>query len=158
MSYLYTRFAKQMLSLSYRVTNNLSDSEDIVQEAFIHSFKKIKQLKHADKYASWLKQIVVNKSIRFNQSNNKHTFVPINEELIEHETMDENWFTAINAKVLNENIQSLPDGCREILTLFVLENYKHAEISDYLGISVSTSKSQYRYAIKLLRKKLKRYV
>ena len=40
----------------------------------------------------------------------------------------------------------LPDGYRIILTLYLLEGYDHTEISQILGISESTSKSQYSRA------------
>ena len=145
-----------MLTLSFRVTNNLSDAEDIVQEAFIHSFKQIKQLKEAQKYGSWLKRIVVNKSIQFNQKHSKNDFVCINDEILEDEIQEDSWYQSIDSDTLNHSIQLLPDGCREILTLFALENYKHKDIAELFGISVSTSKSQYQYALKLLRKNLRR--
>ncbi len=45
----------------------------------------------------------------------------------------------------------LPDGYRIILTLYLLEGYDHAEISQILGISESTSKSQYSRAKEKLR-------
>ncbi|MDQ1332329.1 MAG: hypothetical protein QG576_363, partial [Bacteroidota bacterium] len=43
-------------------------------------------------------------------------------------------------------IEHLPDGYRIILTLYLLEGYDHTEISQILGISESTSKSQYSRA------------
>jgi len=46
----------------------------------------------------------------------------------------------------------LPDGYRVILTLYLLEGYDHSEISQILGISESTSKSQYSRAKEKLRK------
>ncbi len=45
----------------------------------------------------------------------------------------------------------LPDGYRIILTLYLLEGYDHTEISQILGISESTSKSQYSRAKDKLR-------
>jgi RNA polymerase sigma-70 factor (ECF subfamily) len=48
-------------------------------------------------------------------------------------------------------IQQLPEGSRVVLSLHLLEGYQHQEISQILGISVSTSKSQYHRAKKLLR-------
>ena len=42
-----------------------------------------------------------------------------------------------------KGIELLPDGYRVILTLYLLEGYDHSEISQILGISESTSKSQY---------------
>jgi len=43
-------------------------------------------------------------------------------------------------------IESLPDGYRIILTLYLLEGYDHTEISQILSITESTSKSQYSRA------------
>jgi RNA polymerase sigma factor (sigma-70 family) len=45
----------------------------------------------------------------------------------------------------------LPDGYRVVLTLYLLEGYDHTEISQILGISESTSKSQYLRAKEKLR-------
>ena len=48
-------------------------------------------------------------------------------------------------------IQKLPDGFRVVFSLYLLEGYDHAEIGEILGISESTSKSQYNRAKKRLR-------
>ncbi|MGV4528880.1 RNA polymerase sigma factor [Ornithobacterium rhinotracheale] len=51
-----------------------------------------------------------------------------------------------------ENI--LPTGCRIVFVLYVLEDMKHHEIAEKLGISVGTSKSQVAYAKKILKTNL----
>lgn len=66
---------------------------------------------------------------------------------------DENEVIYDTAKVL-KCIEMLPDGYRVILTLYLLEGYDHTEISQILGISESTSKSQYSRAKDKLRKLL----
>lgn len=50
-----------------------------------------------------------------------------------------------------KSIEMLPDGYRVILTPYLLEGYDHTEISKILGISESTSKSQYSRAKEKLR-------
>jgi RNA polymerase sigma factor (sigma-70 family) len=40
----------------------------------------------------------------------------------------------------------LPEGYRVVFSLFLLEGYDHGEIGQILGISESTSKSQYSRA------------
>ena len=50
------------------------------------------------------------------------------------------------ADVLRRCIQELPDGYRVVLSLYLLEGYDHLEIAGILGISESTSKSQYSRA------------
>ena len=52
-------------------------------------------------------------------------------------------------------IAKLSDGYRTVLTLYLLEGYDHLEIAEILGISESTSKTQYLRAKKRLREILK---
>ena len=40
----------------------------------------------------------------------------------------------------------LPEGCRLVFTLYVIEGYKHKEIAESLGITEGTSKSQLNLA------------
>ena len=150
---LYEKYSKEMLAASFRITNNLQDSEDILQEAFLNSFQKINQLKEANKYGGWLKQIVVNKSLAsIKKRVNFNELSVVENRAVEEE---ENWFEEISFEKIKEAIQELPEGSRQVFSLFLLENYKHKEIAELLGISISTSKSQYRYALKLLKSKLK---
>jgi DNA-directed RNA polymerase specialized sigma24 family protein len=43
-------------------------------------------------------------------------------------------------------MESLPDGYRVIFSLYLLEGYDHGEISQILGITESTSKTQFMKA------------
>lgn len=153
---IYEMYAKQMLASSFRITNSLPDSEDIIQESFLCAFQKIEQLKDEGKFSSWLKQIVINNSIKFIK--NKTSFEPL-DEINEREVKEDNsnWYMSIPFNQIRESIMSLPDGCREIFSLYLLEGYKHKEIASALGISISNSKSQYRYALKLLKNILMKY-
>lgn len=56
-----------------------------------------------------------------------------------------------DTKKIYKGIEQLPDGYRVILTLYLLEGYDHSEISQILGITESTSKSQYSRAKDKLR-------
>ena len=53
-------------------------------------------------------------------------------------------------------IETLPDGFRTVLSLYLIEGYDHEEIAGILGISESTSRSQYLRAKKRLAESLKR--
>ena len=57
---------------------------------------------------------------------------------------------------IEEAIASLPEGAREVLILFGIEGYSHAEIASMLGISVGTVKSQLHRARKLVLERLDR--
>jgi RNA polymerase sigma-70 factor (ECF subfamily) len=51
-------------------------------------------------------------------------------------------------------IELLPDGYRSVLSMYLFEGYDHAEIGEVLGISESTSKSQFNRAKKKLKELL----
>jgi len=57
-------------------------------------------------------------------------------------------------ETIKNAIEGLPDGCRVIFNLYLMENHKHKEIARMLEISESTSKSQYQRAKQLLKEKL----
>ena len=61
---------------------------------------------------------------------------------------------SINATDLLKIIQTIPEGYRVVFNLFAIEGYTHKEIADELGVTESTSKSQYSRAKKMLRKLL----
>ena len=131
----------------------MKESEDIIQESFLTSFQKISNLKDPNKYAHWLKRIVVNNSLK---SYHKMEFDhPIDESISAHETNEDKWYQNISLDTINQEIQNLPNGCRSILTLYLMDGFKHKEIAELFGISISTSKSQYRYGLNLLQNKLK---
>lgn len=156
MKLLYNSFCKAMLSLSYRITQNMEESEDILQEAFLRSFQQISQLSDAQKYPSWLKRITINLSI--NTIRKKRSFETLElMDKVAAEEVEDHWYQQIPFAVIQQAINELPNGCREIFTLYLLEEYKHREIAALLHISESTSKSQYRYGLKLMKQKLKHF-
>lgn len=150
---LYDGFAKEMLSASLRITNSLVDTQDIIQESFLHSFQKLGQLQDEGKYGSWLKRIVINNSIKFVKQRRSFDMINAIDKLYVEEN-EEPWFYELDFDLIKMEIQKLPNGSREIFSLYLLEEYTHPEIAMLLGVSVSNSKSQYRYAIKLLRTRL----
>ena len=152
---LYEKSINGMFGVSYRITNNIEDSKDVIQEAYITSFNNLHKLSENRKYFGWLRSIVINRSIEIVKSRvHYQNLDTIDLKVIE---IDNTCYDEIPSEVLKNSIQELPDGCREIFTLYLLENYKHREISKLLNIKLSTSKSQYQYALKLLREKLKKH-
>ena len=152
MKLLYQQFGQAMLNVSLRITQNRADSEDILQESFLTSFQQISKLNDSKLYGSWLKRIVVNNSIQATKK--KRHFEDINNVEDWSERVETHWYRDIPFHKIKVAIDQLPNGCREVLCLFLLEDYKHKEIAELLNIAISTSKSQYRYALKLLKEKL----
>jgi RNA polymerase sigma-70 factor (ECF subfamily) len=150
---LYNQYSKAMFNLAYRMTNNREDAEDILQETFIECFRNIGSFRFESTFGAWLKTILINRSI--NHLKKKKVPLILQENLPENiSEEDEDMMTYETGKIFR-GIELLPDGYRVILTLYLLEGYDHTEIAQILGISESTSKSQYSRAKVKLRKLLK---
>jgi RNA polymerase sigma factor (sigma-70 family) len=150
---LYNLYAKAMYNICYRMTNDVDEAADVLQEAFISAFNNLGTYKGTASFGAWLKKIVVNKSINHIRSK-RMNLVPLDEaEPVPQEVVnDEDLYLDIER--IKSSIKLLPDGYRIVFSLYLLEGYDHKEISQILGITESTSKSQYNRAKAKLRKLL----
>ncbi len=150
---LYHQYSKAMFNICTRMTGNLNDAEDILQDAFVIAFRNLYQLREPTQFGGWLKRIVVNECIRFSKKNTRWNEWndQINDTLADDPT---EWWTNISLDIIHREIKGLPDGCRQVFNLYVLEDYSHKEIAESLSISESTSKTQYRRARQLLKERI----
>ncbi len=142
---LYRLYSKSMFNVCMRILNHMGEAEDVLQEAFLDAFQKIHDFRQTSTFGAWLKQIVVNRAI--NQlRQRKVQWVEVEEaEYVGEEALlqDE---TEWEVERVRAGIQRLPDGFRTVLSLYLLEGYDHEEIAEVLGISESTSRTQYMRA------------
>lgn len=140
---LYKLYAKSMYNIGYRIVNNTGEAEDVLQEAFISAFRNLEHCRGDASFGSWLKRIVINKAINVLKKR-KLEQLPDNEDFDVPDSVEvpelEFPFTVDQVK---RAIALLPDGYRAVLSLYLLEGYDHSEIAEILGISESTSKSQF---------------
>lgn len=138
-----------LYSICYRILVDEDEANDVLQDAYVEIFQNIKKLEHPEALISWMKTITIRSAIR--QSKKRIRFETI--ENVEHETTEDfdSWF---DAEVLDQAIQSLPDGARAVFLLISVEGYSHKESAGLLNISESTSKSQLHYAKSLLKTRI----
>ena len=149
---IYNSYSKGMFNTLIRITGDTEVAKDLLQESFVKAFRKIDDLEEPKAFAGWLKRIVVNTGVE-HLRRKKNVFEEITNET--EEMLDEiDDDLAIEPEVLHQAIKELPDGCRSVLSLHLFDGYKHAEIAQKMNISESTSKTQFRHAKALLKKKL----
>ena len=144
---LYQLYAKAMYNICYRMMNNQTEAEDMLQEAFCEAFMKLDYFRFESTFGAWLKRIVINRCI--NALKKKKAELVFVDDLQhfdsnDHESDDKN--IDMDVAKVKRAIERLPDGYRVIFSLYLLEGYDHVEISEIMGISESTSKSQYMRA------------
>lgn len=145
---LYRQYSKAMYNLAYRMMNNREDAEDILQETFIDCFRNIGSFRYESTFGAWLKSILINRCL--NQLRKKKIDFVLCETFPKDLSEEKPEIIYDTSKVFKA-IEQLPDGYRIILTLYLLEGYDHTEIAQILGITESTSKSQYSRAKDKLR-------
>ena len=154
MAALYERYKKQMYGIIMRMLGERDKADDVLQDSFVAAFKNIRKLEHNEFFGAWLRRIVINECIRVSKS--KVRMVEINETTIDNEqqTDDDPWYAQVDMETIYEQIKNLPDGYRHVFNLFAIEDYSHKEIAEKLGISESTSKSQYFKARRMIKERL----
>lgn len=150
---LYKLYYKGMYNICLRLVNNSNDAEDIMQESFLSAFSRIDTFRGESSFGSWLKRIVVNRSLDYLKKR-KVAFVPVNERIMEHEDGSDE-IRVVDPELIRKAINRLPDGYRVVLSLYLFEGYDHETISRTLGISNSASRTQYLRAKNKLREILK---
>lgn len=132
------------------MTNMQEEAEDMLQESFSYAFSKLGSFRYESSFGAWLKRIVVNTCI--NHLKKKRVDLVYTEQQNDPPVGDDSIdYGLIKFKVdaVMKAVEKLPEGYRVVFSLYLLEGYDHKEIAEIMGISESTSKSQF------LRAKLK---
>ncbi|MCH7657935.1 MAG: sigma-70 family RNA polymerase sigma factor [Bacteroidetes bacterium] len=155
---LYRLYFKAMYNASLRIVNDSTEAEDIMQDAFLAAFEKIDSYEGKVSFGAWLKKIVINKSLDYVRKK-RVDLIPIEEQKyrIEYTNNTENdKVSEASIEDIKRCINQLANGYRIVLSLYLIEGYDHEEIGQILGISGSTSRSQFTRARKKLIEELKK--
>ncbi|WP_462251446.1 RNA polymerase sigma factor [Ekhidna sp.] len=143
---IYKLYNKAMFNTALRITGDENEAEDVLQDAFVSAFQNLKSYREDASFGAWLKRIVINKALNQVQRIKKDLMLALDmkEEVSEYEPekTEPNYSIEQVQRAMNE----LPSGFRTVLSLYLFEGYDHKEISEILGITESTSKSQYKRA------------
>ncbi|MGW9685003.1 RNA polymerase sigma factor [Flagellimonas sp. 2504JD1-5] len=146
---LYGLYVDAMFNVAMRLLTIREDAEDVLQESFVEAFKKLDTFRFESTFGAWLKRIVINRSInhlkakRLLLSSLENEGEPLEDDEPETDVKFE-------IEKIKIGLSQLPEGYRQIITLYLIEGYDHVEIAEVMGISTSTSKSQYHRAKKKL--------
>jgi len=146
---LYELYIDAMYNVCMRLVGSKEDAEDVLQNSFVEAFKNLNSFRYESTFGSWLKRIVVNKSINFLKLKKlpvttleNHEYYLTNEPAQDIEERD--------IEKIKKGIDLLPNGFKQVINLYLIEGYDHSEIGEILEISTSTSKSQYHRSKKKL--------
>ena len=141
---LYSLYSKAMYNICVRMTNQIEEAEDMLQESFSYAFSKLGSFRFESSFGAWLKRIVVNTCINHLKKRKVDlVYTEQNNDPIPEDDYVDYQEIKFQVKGVMKAMERLPEGYRVVFSLYLMEGYDHKEISEILGISESTSKSQF---------------
>jgi RNA polymerase sigma factor (sigma-70 family) len=153
---LYKMYSRAMFNICYRMMNDRSDAEDMLQESFSEAFRRLDTFRYESTFGAWLKMIVINRCI--NEIKRKKAQLEFFEDMSpfeDEEELTEEQGIGLSPDKIKQAMATLPKGSRVIFSLYLLEGYDHQEISEIMNISESNSKTQYMRAKQRIKEILK---
>lgn len=150
---LYEKYDSRFFAVCKRYFVNIHEAEDALVKGFLKIFQNIKSYSGEGNFEGWMHRIIVNECL-MELRKKKAIFLNIDDHPKQISTEPEISMSDGSAMKL---LDMLPEGCKIVFILYVIEGFKHKEIADQLGISEGTSKSQLNLAKSKLKVLLEKY-
>ena len=166
---LIDAYGDRAYRLALRITGNVQDAEEVVQDAFCAVIWKIDDFRGESAFSSWLFRIVANAAYnKLRCRHNRRRDVSLDEVL---PAFDEDgcqfmpmadWSTRVDDPAIQKQvrlaltaaIEDLPELYRVALVLRDIEGLSHPEIAEQLSLSLPAVKTRVHRARLFLRKRL----
>ena len=132
---LVRKYSGVVLGLCLAHTKHIHDAEDIMQEVFLKACTKLGTLKEPSKARAWLLQIARRACVDYYRKRPSPHKLPV--DIPARPKSDSELITRLHTAV-----SRLPDGHREVITLYYLDGRKCAYIAEALGINEDTVRSR----------------
>ena len=156
--------------LTYQMTSNREDAEDLTQEIFVKAFEALPRFKGRSSFYTWLYRIGINKTINYRKKRNRHR--PLSLDAMGQEVKQDERYHDLSSKgsplrnlslselqlKLNEAMQGLSEKHRTVVVMHDMQGIPHDEIAKVVGVSVGTVRSRLFYARQQLQADLGEYM
>jgi RNA polymerase sigma-70 factor (ECF subfamily) len=169
---LVNRYEGKIFRLTQNITQNQSDAEDAMQDAFLKAFQHLKDFEGGSRFYTWLVRIAVNEAL-MRLRKRRPNQVSIDEPVSSHDGADEtplamqirDWGPSPEQRyaqsemggILSKVIEQLEPIYRVVFLLRDVEDISTEETAKIVGISVPAVKSRLLRARLRLRELLNPY-
>lgn len=162
-------YIDQLYSAALRMTHNVADAEDVVQDTYAKAFAAFHQFKPGTNLKAWLYRILTNTFINNYRKAQRQPAVSSDEiEDWQLARAAEHQSTGLQSAEM-QALESIPDGAvtealnslspefREVVMLADVEGFSYKEIAEIMGTPIGTVMSRLNRARAILRVKLADY-
>ena len=167
---LVERYHDKIYSLTYNMTSNREDAEDLTQEIFVKAFEALPRFRGKSSFYTWLYRIAVNKTINYRKKRNRNRALSLDQ--FDQEIKTDEVYHDLTAKgsplrnisltelqqKLNEALQHLSEKHRTVLVMHDMQGIPHEEIARIVGASVGTIRSRLFYARRQMQSELSEFM
>ena len=164
-------YQKKIYALSFNLTRNATDSQDVTQEVLLTLFKKGHTFQGKSAFSSWVYRITLNATYMKLRTRKKEPNISIDELLpsfngsgFQQEKIQD-WsentesllFDNETRKIIQKAVDLLPDKEKIVFLLRDVEGLSTEKVSEILELTVPAVKSRLHRARLFLRKRLANY-
>jgi RNA polymerase sigma-70 factor (ECF subfamily) len=155
---LVDKYQGAVYGLCFHLVGNFADAQDLAQEALVRAYLDLHQLREPSKFASWLYRVTMNVCKMWLRKRKADfasldtvapteflSALPSPQEIVERKELQ---------LAVRRAINSLSEKNRLTVTLYYMDGLSYQEISDFLGVPVTTVKSRLHKARLQLKEEL----
>jgi RNA polymerase sigma-70 factor (ECF subfamily) len=136
---IYRLFERPAFTLAYRMLNDVEAAREVLHDAMLKVFQRISQYRNDAPFWAWLRQITLNEALMRLRREHRFEPEPDADQLVDGSAPP--WVCA-DALALERALGQLPALTRSVLWMYHVEGYSHPEIAEFVGKTISFSKSQ----------------
>ncbi|MBI4454442.1 MAG: sigma-70 family RNA polymerase sigma factor [Acidobacteria bacterium] len=165
---LYDLYSKPVYNFIFRLIGTIEDAEDLTQETFLKVFNEIAKLRDPGQFKYWLYRIARNEVYQRIRRFKRKTEVSIDDENIGYHDFLSNPARDINPEdcLLNQELEhhirlaleAMPLKLREVFVLGVVQKFSYDEVTQIVGRSLLSVKTDIYRARLIAREKIGKYL
>ena len=155
---LVDRYRDAVCGLAFHHLGSFEDAQDAAQEAFVHAYLHLEQLRDPGRFAPWLRRITANVCADFLRRRGQAL---VSLDALEEAALppldpapQEDLERLATRIAVREALGHLSEKIRLTVTLCYVSGYSHAEVARFLDLPVNTVRSRLQHARKQLREEM----
>ncbi|MGB0430297.1 MAG: RNA polymerase sigma factor [Bacteroidia bacterium] len=156
----YHLYAKRLYWHINDMLANHDDTNDVLQDVMVKSWKGLKNFRGDSSIYSWLYRIATNQCITFLKKKKNSKAVSIDSEennLEESIEASHDVDTVKTLELLQAALETLPEKQKQVFSLRYYDELSYAQISHQLNTSVGALKASYHHAATKIEKFIKQH-
>lgn len=136
---LYEAYRDRVYRIAVRLVGD-DDADDLAQQAFIHTFRTIRQFQGASRFETWLFRLVVNECLQFLRAKRRR---PATSLVVEPAAAGADAVEQLaDREIIGVAIAQLEPDLRALIVLREVEQFSYEEIAATMELSAGTVASR----------------